>query len=204
MKTELHPLKSTFKLDLIETANADPMLSPADLKVLVAYVSVMEWPSCRTWLATPLAMAMTGLSERQFRSSRSNLRGKNEAGRAYLTPARRGGKVVAYSLVNPWRDDALAHIEAMTGYYREAARQKKAAQRSVASRQNLPGQQADLSLQILPGQDGGCPGKICRSVPAKSAAYNPVTYSQKEELRRGEIPLGSNVVPLDGRRRRAS
>ena len=66
MKAELDRSKASFKLDLVETANADPALNPADLKVLAAYVAVMAWPSCKAWLAAAQAMAMTGLSDRQF------------------------------------------------------------------------------------------------------------------------------------------
>lgn len=192
MKKELDKSKASFKLDLIETANADPLLSPSDFKVLAAYAAVMDWPSGRTWLAASLATAMTGVSDRQFRESRSVLRGKNAAGRAYLMPARKGGKIVAYTLVNPWRDEAKAHIEALTDYHKEVARQKKARQR------------AELSLQILPGQELACPGKICRSVPAKSAAYTPLMITPRKKGSREEGSLGSNVVPIDIKRRSAS
>lgn len=204
MKKELDRSKGSFKLDLIETANADPVLSPADFKLLAAYVAVMAWPSCRTWLATPLALAMTGLSERQFRNSRLVLRGKNEAGRAYLTPAKQNGKVTAYRLGNPWRDGALTHVEAMTAYHREVARQKKAGQRATLSRQNLQGQEVDLSLQNLPGHKPGCPCKICRSVPAEFAAYSPSMITPRKKEVREKVSHGSNVVPIDIKRRSAS
>lgn len=203
MRRDLDRSKGSFKLDLIETGNADPMLSASDLKVLVAYASVMEWPSCRTWLAASLAMAMTGLSERQFRSSRACLLGKNDAGRAYLLPARQSGKVVAYRLINPWRDEALQHIAAMTDYHKEVERQKKAGKRSVLSRQDLQGQTAEMSLQNLPGQNRTCPGKICRSVPAEFAAYTPSVITPKN-IGRGQTDFGSNVVPFNSNRRKAS
>lgn len=203
MKQEMDRSKASFKLDLIETANADPMVSASDLKVLIAYVSVMEWPSCRTWLAASLAQAMTGLSERQFRSSRACLLGKNAAGRAYLVTARQSGKVAAYRLINPWRDEARQHIAAMTDYHKEVERQKKAGKRSALSRQNLQGQNTEMSLQDLPGQNDACPGKICRSVPAEFAAYTPSVITPKN-IGRGQTDPGSNVVPFNSNRRKAS
>jgi hypothetical protein len=188
MKKELDKSKASFKLDLIETANADPILSGSDLKLLVAYASVMKWPSCRTWLAASLAQAMTGLSERQFRSSRACLLGKNDFKRAYLLPATRSGEVAAYRLINPWRDEARQYVEAMTAYHREVERQKKAAQRSALSRQNLP------------GQNTPCPGKICRSVPAKFAAYTPKVITPKN-IGREETDLGTNVLSFTNPRK---
>ncbi|ESX32874.1 hypothetical protein NKH47_17850 [Mesorhizobium sp. M1060] len=187
MKEELDRSKASFKLDLIETANIDPTLTPADFKVLAAYVAVMAWPSCKTWLASTRAQALTGLGDRQFRISRGRLLGKNDAGRAYLTPAKSGGKVSTYRLINPWRDEARQHADAMTSYHKEVERQKKATKR------------ADLSLQNLPGQNPVCPGKICRSVPAKSAAYSPSMITPREE---GAVDNehGSNVVPFNKRR----
>ncbi|MEQ1955990.1 hypothetical protein [Mesorhizobium sp. CN2-181] len=201
MKAELDRSKASFKLDLIETANADPMLSPADFKLLVAYVSVMEWPSCRTWLASTLAQAMTGLSERQFRSSRACLRGQNDAGRAYLSTARQSGKIVAYRLANPWRDQARAHVPAMVGYHKEVERQKKAATRNRASRQNLPGHEPDLSRQNLQGQNDDGPGKICRSVPAQFAAYSPSMITPKKKDARHDENGAFSLVTNDNKRK---
>ncbi len=178
--------KASFKLDLIETAAADPVIGASDLRLLIAYASVIEWPSGRTWLAWSLASAKTGLSERQFRQSRDGLRGNNEAKRAYLRPARRGGEVVAYTLVNPWMDESRAHVQAMLKYHRAVAAEKKANQRLKMSRQNLQ------------GQEEACPGKICRSVPAKSAAYYPSVVPQEDENGREDIS-GSNVLPFNRR-----
>lgn len=188
MKNELDRSKASFKLDLMETANADPMVGPSDFKVLCAYAAVIDWPSCRTWLASSLAQAMTGLSDRQFRESRKRLLGKNEEKRAYLFPARQDGKVTKYRLLNPWRDEAKALIDAKLAYHQEVERQRKAASRANVSRQNLPGQN-DL-----------CPGKVCRSVPAKSAAYTPLEITPKDSGRE-ERPLGTNVLPFKPDRR---
>jgi hypothetical protein len=188
--------KASFKLDLIKTANADPSLKPADFKLLVAYAEVMEWPSGRTWLATSLALALTGLSERQFRTSRDRLRGQ-DGGRRYLDVARRGGRIAAYRLINPWLDDAKAHIEAMVEYHKGVERSRKA-----MSRMKKPASQSsDLSRQILPGQNPDCPGRICRPVPAEFAAYNPTRITPRKKGGREESPLGPNVVPFISKRK---
>lgn len=202
MKKELESSKASFKLDLIETANADPMLSPSDFKVLAAYAAVMDWPSGRTWLAGTLAQAMTGVSERQFRESRNVLRGKNDAKRVYLRPARKDGKVSAYTLVNPWRDDAIMHVEAQTAYHRAVAAQKKAGQRADANRQNLPGQVVGLSRQNLQGQKSDVPAEFAGLSRQNLPPIPPYDYPNKKGVRE-EGSLGSNVVPIDINRRSA-
>jgi len=200
MTREHDKSKASFKLDLIETANADPMVGPADFKVLCAYAAVIEWPSCKTWLASSLAQAMTGLSDRQFRDSRKRLLGMNDEGRAYLFPVRQDGKISKYRLFNPWHDEAEALIKTKLAYHREVARQKKAQQRASAPRQNLQGHEVEMSWQNLPGQNGACPGKFCRSVPANSAAYTPLVNPPRI-IGREETGLGSNVVPFNNPRK---
>lgn len=201
MKQELDRSKASFKLDVIETANADPMLTPADFKLLAAYVAVMDWPSHKTWLAESLAIAKTGLSHGQFWKSRSRLLGKNEERRAYLIAVRSNGKVAAYKLVNPWRDEAREHIEAMTAYHREAARQKKAAKRAAPSLQQMEGQSIKLSLHSVEGQTPPCPSRIWGPVPPENGAYYPSMITPNEKGVRGEGNPVSNVVPINSRRR---
>lgn len=137
MKKELDKSKASFKLDLIETANADPVVTASDLKLLAAYVSVLEWPSCKTWLVESLATAKTGLSHGQYWKSRARLLGKNEEKRAYLIAIRQCRKVATYKLVNPWRDEALELIDAKLAYHREVERQRKAAKRAATSLQKM-------------------------------------------------------------------
>ena len=192
MKSELDRSKASFKLDLIETANADPMLMPADLKLLIAYISVMAWPSCKTWLAPSLGMAMTGLSHGQFWKSRALLQGRNEAKRAYLLAARNSGKVARYSLVNPWRDEARAHVAAMTGYFQEADRQKKEQKR------------ANRSLQNLEGREGGCPSKIWSPVPPKFGGYTPLMMTPRKRDAGDENRDGSNPELMNDNRQSVS
>jgi len=197
MKKELDTNKASFKLDVIETANADPMLSPADFKLLAAYVAVMAWPSHKTWLAESLALAKTGLSSSQFWKSRSRLLGQNEENRAYLIAIRSNGKVAAYKLINPWRDEARERIETMTGYHKEVARQKKAGKRAGSSLQNMEGQEVDLSLHRMEGQKAPCPSRICSSVPPENNSYYPSVITPRKKGVREEGSLRSNVVPFN-------
>ncbi|TIQ96698.1 hypothetical protein [Mesorhizobium sp.] len=188
MKAELDRSKASFKLDLIETANIDPMLTPADFKVLAAYVAVMAWPSCKTWLAAPLGMAMTGLSHGQFWKSRARLLGENDERRAYLVEARgRPQKIAAYHLVNPWRDEARERVKAMTAYHREVDREKKLKKQAAAS------------LQKVEGQNEGGPSKNWSSVPPEFAGNIPLEITPREEEAGDEKP-GSNVLPFNKRK----
>lgn len=190
MKKELDRSKASFKLDLIETANADPMVRPADFKVLAAYAAVLKWPSCKTWLTPTLAQAMTGLSERQFWNSRARLTGNNPEKRAYLIPTRKIENTATFLLINPWRDEALEQIEAMARYHREVARQKKAKERAA------------LSLQNLQGHEEGCPCKFCSPVPANSAGNTPLMITPRKKESRGEDEKGAKVVNMADHRRR--
>lgn len=187
MKKELDSSKASFKLDLIETANADPIVRPADLKVLAAYIAVMDWPTHKAWLASSRGMAVTGLSHGQFWTSRSRLLGNNDEKRAYLIAVRNGGKVATYKLINPWRDEALDMIAARLAHNREVQRQKKVARRAKSSLQNLEGP-----------FDAG-PSRICSSVPPDSRPYSPLVTPPREEGA-GEKIDDTNVVPFNKRR----
>lgn len=197
MKKEIDRSKASFKLDLLETANADPMVKPADLKVLSAYVAVMAWPSCKAWLATSQAMAMTGLSDRQFEMSRRRLLGENPAKRAYLVAVHHNRKVSTYALINPWRDDAIAHVAAMHGYFKEVARQKKARQREAASLKNSRGHEANMSPKNLRGQEPACPRTFFGSVPENSSDNTPLMITPSKKGVREENSPGSNVVSFN-------
>lgn len=200
MKSELDRSKASFKLDLLETANADPVVSAADFKLLASYVAVMAWPSCKTWLVEPLGKAMTGLSHGQFWKSRARLLGDNEEKRAYLIAVRQDGKVSTYKLINPWRDEARSLVEAKLDYHREAERQRKANKRPSSSVQNLEGQKADLSLQNLEGNKGPRPSKKWGPVPPENGGNTPLEITPKD-IGREERPLGTNVVPFKNERK---
>jgi hypothetical protein len=165
------------------------VLNPADLKVLAAYVAVMAWPSCKAWLAVAQAMAMTGLSDRQFEKSRVRLLGKNPAGRAYLVAARQSRSVSTYVLINPWRDEARAHVEAMHAYHKEVARLKKARQRAALSPKNVQGQ-----IPPRPRTEFG-------PVPEKNSDNTPLVITPREEGAVKDNPRGSNVVPFNNPRK---
>lgn len=200
MKRELDKSKASFKLDLMETANADPMVSAADFKLLSAYIAVMAWPSCKTWLVEPLGRAMTGLSHGQFWKSRGRLLGDNDEKRAYLIAVRQDGKVSTYKLINPWRDEAKALIDAKLAYHREVERQRKETRRPPSSVQNLEGQKSDLSLQKMDGQNSACPSKKWGPVPPENGGNTPLEIPPKI-IGREETDLGSNVVPFNNTRK---
>lgn len=192
MKKGLDTKKASFKLDLIETANVDPMIKPADFKLLAAYVAVMEWPSCHCELAMTLAMAKTGLSDRQIELSRARLLGKNEEGRAYLSPVRRRSNLARYMLVNPWHDEARERTLAMLGYHQAVERQRKSKKRALLSPENSSGDNNRLSPENSSGMS-----------PENSSGKYPYEYPNKKRGRE-EGSQGSNVVPIDIKRRSAS
>jgi hypothetical protein len=199
VKKELEKSKASFKLDLIETANADPMVTASDFKLLAAYIAVMAWPSHKTWLVESLATAKTGLSHGQYWKSRARLLGKNEEKRAYLIAVRQGGKVAAYKLINPWRDEAIELVDAKLAYHREVERQRKATKRAAAPLQKMEGQKTDVSLQNLDGQSHPCPSRIWSSVPPENGDKYP-SVSTPKNIGREETDLRSNVLPFNPRR----
>ncbi|MGN6549736.1 MAG: hypothetical protein ACTHJ3_07575, partial [Pararhizobium sp.] len=99
---------------------------------------------------------------------------------------------------------AMALVDAKLAYHREAERQKKAAKRAARSVQNMEGHESDLSLHKMEGQNGGCPSRICSSVPPEFRGNTPLGNPSKKEDGREEDFLGSNVVRLDHNRRNAS
>lgn len=185
MKKELNKSKASYKLDLIETANVDPMIRPADFKLLAAYVAVMDWPSCHAELAMTLALAKTGLSDRQIEKSRARLLGRNDEGRAYLSPVRRSSNSAKYMLINPWRDEGWERTLAMLAYHQEAQRQKKSKKRAATSPQLCSGDKTRPS----PNSVRSCP-------PNSVRASTPLSTPSKKGVRE-EKTLGSNVVPFN-------
>ncbi|RWK79654.1 MAG: hypothetical protein EOR51_12155 [Mesorhizobium sp.] len=188
MKDELDRSKASYKLDLIEAANADPVLTQPDFKLLAAYVAVMAWPSCKTWLAASLGMAMTGLSHGQFWKSRSRLIGENPEQRAYLVAVRGSKeKVSEFHLINPWRDEAKDRVKAMLGHHREVDRQKKARKKAASS------------LHSMEGQTDAGPSTPWSSIPPNCGGNTPLVNPPREEGA-GEKIEGSNVLPFNKRR----
>ena len=98
--------KASFKLDLIEAFNADPKVRQhRDVKLMIAYISVMSWPRRRAWLSTSLARAKTGLSEAQVITSRKRL---IESGYLKQDGSERGTK--AFIVENPRPVDIRHHV----------------------------------------------------------------------------------------------
>jgi hypothetical protein len=134
-----------------------------------------------------LAMAKTGLSDRQIEKSKARLLGKNEEGRAYLSPVRRRSNAARYMLVNPWRDEARERTIAMLGYHQAAERQKKSKKR------------ASMSPNSVRGQNAPVPEFCSVLSPNSVRSSTPMSTPRKKEGRE-ENPRGSNIVPFNPRR----
>lgn len=63
-----------FKLSLLETVGADPLLKPIDHSLTGAYLRFMKWPSRHAYLSNMKARILTGMqSEPTITSSRARL-----------------------------------------------------------------------------------------------------------------------------------
>lgn len=172
--------KAAFKLDLIETVNADPLLEGSDLKLIAAYLSVMTWPKREAWLSISRARAKTGLSERQISNSRQRLagvpqKGKDKPGRTYLSPQRKDGLTTIYRVENPWLEDSRAHVAEMTDHLRELQTERKAERRRI---ERVPANSAgtEEALSHSPS-DWDVPANNAGNIPS----YTPQDIALKEE-----------------------
>lgn len=116
--------KGSFKLTLLETVAADPTMKPADLALMVAYCTMLQWPKRRAWLAGSQARARTGLSERQVNISRKRL-----IERGYFIDRGRQGVSRLFELVNPRADDMRMHVHEAAEHYREETRERQVKRR---------------------------------------------------------------------------
>lgn len=182
--------KASFKLDLIETVNADPALEASDLKLMSAYAAVMQWPKREAWLSISRARAMTGLSERQISNSRARLSGENRAKRTYLTPVRRQGGTPVFRVENPWREDSRQHVAIQTEYFREAMRERQAARRrhvsATSAATNIP-----VSQSL-----GEC--DVSAMVAGNIPSYTPQNLALREETSTGEQQRSSYAKASGG------
>jgi hypothetical protein len=119
--------KASFKLDLIETVNADPKMQASDLKLVVAHLSVMSWPKRTAWLSISRARAMTGLSERQIINSRKRVR---ERGYLSVPPSDPDARV--FTLENPRRDDMRQHVAILMDHLKNQQAERQAERRRHA------------------------------------------------------------------------
>jgi hypothetical protein len=181
--------KASFKLDLLETVNADPVLEPSDLKLVAAYTAVMSWPKREAWLSASRVRAMTGLSDRQVRISRARLAGENSANRSYLRKLRQHGSTTIFAIDNPWLEDSRQHVAAMTDHFRDLEREKKALTRSL-SKAAVPATIAGTEdpLSLSPG-DRDVPATIAANIPSDTPQKN---LSEEE----GTPPIKVSSVPL--------
>lgn len=156
--------KGGFKLTLIETANADPLLNGSDLQVLVAYCSLMSWPKREVWLSSTLARAKTGgLTDNTIAASRQKLQGidrdadkqpgaRGKPYRAYLSLVRHDGPKSIYRVDNPWLEEARDHVREATQLYRERQAERQAERRRVDRvTSKIEGTDMPLSPQELGG-----------------------------------------------------
>ncbi len=72
-KKVAEPLSATWKFDLIKTANRDTELSPSALKVLCAYLDLGNQKNPTPYIAMPVLMAETNLSEPTIKKARKML-----------------------------------------------------------------------------------------------------------------------------------
>lgn len=184
--------KGSFKLDLIETVAADPLLEGSDVEMIVAYASVMTWPKREAWLSISRARAKTGLSERQISKCRLRLsgvarKGENKAYRPYLVALRQEGLTTIYRVDNPWLENSREHVAMATDFYREkqADRQKE---RRRASR--VPAKNADTGEAMSHSHGVG-------NVPAINAGNNPSYTPQYLALKEGTPSNGYAVARDD-------
>jgi hypothetical protein len=177
--------KASFKLDLIETVNADPKVKqPSDLKLLAAYCSVMGWPKRRAWLSTSRARAMTGLAESQVSTSRKRLQ---EQGYLKEDGTERGTK--AFILENPRRDDIRQHIAILTEHLRDKQAERQATRRA--------------HWKAVSANSGDTPEPMSHSpsecdVSPNSGGNIPSYTPQNIALKEGPLPKGNSYASVSG------
>ncbi len=137
-KKTAEPLSATWKFDLIQTANRDPDLSPSALKVLCAYLNFCNRKNPTPYIAMPVLMAETNLSEPTIKKARQAL-----VASKYLTRMGRSfGGAYRYELANE-RQEVVAKVFA------------EARDANIQKYQNLP-----------PIRDGKNPGaKVSKFTP---------------------------------------
>lgn len=175
--------KASFKLNLIETVDADPLMQPSDLKLLCAYLAKLNWPNRRTWLSISHARARTNLSERQVIASRARL-----CERGYLIEVGTEGSTKIFRAENPRHQDMMQHIAIMTAHYRDAQKQRQAERRRL--QKSVPANNAGTE-EAMSHSPSAC------DVPANNAGNIPSLTPQEESLKKGN-PNKVSSVPSYG------
>ena len=150
--------KASFKLDLIETVNADPMMKPSDLALVAAHLTFMTWPDRLSWLSMSRARAATGMSERQIGYSRRRI-----AKRGYLKFVERRGTTSVFQIENTRTEDMRHHVALLTGNFREKQKNRQAERRRIW---RVQAKIADTAPTVS-HSDGDC------NVPARFAGNSP-------------------------------
>ncbi|BCH22079.1 hypothetical protein [Mesorhizobium sp. L-8-3] len=182
--------KGSFKLDLIETVNADPQMKPADLAVIVAYLGKLQWPKRLAWLSASHARALTGLSERQINLSRTRL-----MDRKYLVSKGLQGTSRLFEIQNPRLAEMRMHVQETTDHYREAVKERQASRRALrkAVTANFAG--TEIALSHSPS-DCDVPANITGNTPHYPSRYGSEgRTSPSVEVEASEHPHEPFAVP---------
>ncbi|RWE11559.1 MAG: hypothetical protein EOS61_15630 [Mesorhizobium sp.] len=164
--------KASFKLTLIETVAADPLLQPSDLSLTVAYLAFLTWPARKVWLTTTAARARTGLSERQIATSRARL-----LDRKYLvdTETKKGFSQV-FRVDNPRAEEMRDHVVYTVENLKEQMAARQADRRRLA--RIVPAEIAETD-ETMSHAPSACdvPAAIAEEIPP----YTPQDMAMKEE-----------------------
>lgn len=161
--------KASFKLDLIETVNADPKMRPRHLALIAAYLGVMQWPRRRAWLSTSRARAMTGLAESQISPCRKDL-----VDRGYLKPDGLYRGASAFVVENPHCEDIRQHVAVTVEWLRERQADRQAKRRQA---QPVTPYSGETEEPMSHQESGGMSHHMQVAIPPD---YSPSGYSSEE------------------------
>lgn len=198
---EIDRAKGAFKLDLIETVAADPLLEGSDVEMIVAYASVMSWPKREAWLSISRARAKTGLSERQISKCRLRLsgvarKGEDKAYRPYLVALRQEGLTTIYRVDNPWLENSREHVAMATDFYREKQSERQKERRRT---KHVPAKNADTQEPMSHSHGvGNVPAINAGNIPSYTPQYLALkegTHSQRYAVSTDDDPDCPFPVP---------
>ena len=165
--------KASFKLDMIETVNADPQMQPSDLALVAAHLCVMKWPKRTAWLSISQARARTGLSERQIINSRARI-----IQRGYFKRPKSDTTGRIFTMENPRREAMRMHVDEAASHLKVIQAERQAERRRIAKAVSANSAGTEDALSQSPSD--------C-DVPANSAGYYP--YTPQEEALEKEDSL---------------
>ncbi|UVC12842.1 hypothetical protein [Mesorhizobium onobrychidis] len=181
--------KASFKLDMIETVNADPQMQPSDLAVVAAHLCVMSWPERRAWLSTSKARAMTGLSERQIVNSRARI-----AKRGYLVQDGLYGTTKIFRLENDRLEDMRQHVVITTEYLKEIQKDRQTERRRLARVVHANSAETENACHAAQG-DCDVPANSAGNIP--SLPPQDIALKEEEPFREGAVPSNGYAAAKD-------